>query len=271
MATLTYTTLGGITAGAPNTASDVTTAFTQAQTAINTIDAAQLNTNSVTTAKITDANVTAAKLDNTLAAYTGVNNGSLVARGKTIIATTESRTNTAYGTLTTPDQVASIVMPTDGLIYVVYQATWQASVAGAAKAAIFVGANQLKVASGAGLVTQAAVEGSGSTGVDRPLASFPFGLIGSQGAAYAGDATTGQVCGVAPFYSAGYYGALYELGSQQFDASSSAGAAPTGAGAGGPCVLFAAAGTYTISVQFKSSSGSVTAKNRKLWVWSMAF
>lgn len=41
MATLTYTTLGGITAGAPNVASDVTTAFTQAQTAINSVDDTQ--------------------------------------------------------------------------------------------------------------------------------------------------------------------------------------------------------------------------------------
>lgn len=36
-------------------------------------------------------------------------------------------------------------------------------------------------------------------------------------------------------------------------------------------VLFAAAGTYDVSVQFKSSSGTVTAKERKLWVWTMGF
>lgn len=52
MATLTYTTLGGITAGAPNTASDVTTAFTQAQAAINTIDTAQIAAAAVTDAKL---------------------------------------------------------------------------------------------------------------------------------------------------------------------------------------------------------------------------
>jgi len=37
MAVLSYTTLGGILAGAPNVASDVTTAFTQAQTSINNV------------------------------------------------------------------------------------------------------------------------------------------------------------------------------------------------------------------------------------------
>ena len=36
-------------------------------------------------------------------------------------------------------------------------------------------------------------------------------------------------------------------------------------------MVFAAAGTYDISVQFKASSGSVTVKNRKLWVWTMGF
>jgi hypothetical protein len=41
LATLTYTTLGGIVAGAPNTASDVTTAFTQAQTSINNVEDTQ--------------------------------------------------------------------------------------------------------------------------------------------------------------------------------------------------------------------------------------
>jgi hypothetical protein len=34
--------------------------------------------------------------------------------GKSIIATEETRTNVAYGTLTTPDVVTGIVLPTDG-------------------------------------------------------------------------------------------------------------------------------------------------------------
>ena len=40
---------------------------------------------------------------------------------------------------------------------------------------------------------------------------------------------------------------------------------------GGFTFAFAAAGTYTVSVQFKASSGSVTASNRKLWVWTIGF
>lgn len=33
-----------------------------------------------------------------------------------------------------------------------------------------------------------------------------------------------------------------------------------------PLLGFAAAGTYNISVQYKATSGSITAKERKLWV-----
>jgi hypothetical protein len=42
-------------------------------------------------------------------------------------------------------------------------------------------------------------------------------------------------------------------------------------GPGGVCYVFAAAGTYDVSVQFKASSGSITAKSRKLWVSSVDY
>jgi hypothetical protein len=170
---------------------------------------------------------------------------SQVGRGKSIIAATESRSNVAYGTLTTPDQVSGIVLPTDGLIVMAYQATWQESVNGAARAAIFVGATQLKVAdsTAAAPVVQEALVACGTANIDKPLSSSALGLAGPVGVnatVHSGDVTTGQLVG--------------------------------GAGTGaGICAIFAAAGTYGVSVQFKSSSGSVTAKNRKLWVWSIGF
>lgn len=187
----------------------------------------------------------------TQAVLLGLTSNSVKRRGKSIIATTESRTNTAYGKLTTPDQVTGVVLPTDALIAVGFQATWQESVNDAARAAIFVGATQLKIAaenvSAAPAVQEAACGQAAAT--DGVVASGPGGLAGaatgSGGLAYTGDVTTGQVLGVIP-------------------------AAGTTAG-GGPCYIFAAAGTYDISVQFKASSGSVTAKNRKLWVWTVGF
>ena len=175
----------------------------------------------------------------------GLSDSDSIRRGKSIISTTESRTNTAYGTMTTPDQVANVVVPTDGLLWVGYHATWQESVVGAARAAIFVGPNQL-VATNGNLVNTTNAEASCGTGVanrDELLFTTGGGLTGySAGLGYAGDATTGQALGAVPTSSSGFV-----------------------------IPLFVAPGTYTVSVQFKASSGSVTAKNRKLWVWTTGF
>jgi hypothetical protein len=170
---------------------------------------------------------------------------ALPSRGKAIIATTESRTNTAYGTLTTPEQVAGIVLPTDGLLVVAYQATWQESVAAAGRVAIFIGTNQLKgaTATGAAVVNEVSIGSPANT--DVPLASQPFGLVSAIPGAASSDVSTGQIVGMSSGISEPH--------------------------PAGPCHIFAAAGTYTVSVQFRATSGSVTVKNRKLWVWTIAF
>lgn len=178
--------------------------------------------------------------DTTVGAKLGLSNGATTRRGKAIIATTEARTNVAYGTLTTPDQV-TVTLPTDGLIAVAYQAAWQESVSGTAKAAIFIGANQLKTVN-VGAAPALQDSGSPSTGVaintDAALGSGAGGLYTGSGGPFA-DVTTGQTVGAV--------------------------------GGNGPCYIFAAAGTYIVSVQFKASSGTVTVKNRKLWVWTLGF
>jgi hypothetical protein len=168
--------------------------------------------------------------------------------GKAIIATEESRTNTAYGTLTTPDQV-TVELPTDGLLAVAYSAMFKSSVAGAARAAIFLNSNQLQIATDQDdPYPQNAF--TNPTAADRygPLASSGGGLVSppAQGAAYIGGVATGQVVGIDVTGSASTYAA-------------------------GPCYIFANAGSYVVSVQFKASSGSVTVKERKLWVWSLSF
>src|SRR6266498_1163856 len=89
----------------------------------------------------------------------GLSDGSIVRRGKSSIATSESTTATSYaiGNLTTPDRVQNVNLQTDGLIAVAYQAIWDNTVASAARAAIFVGATQLKMAqvNGAPVVQEA--------------------------------------------------------------------------------------------------------------------
>jgi hypothetical protein len=163
------------------------------------------------------------------------------ARAKSVIASSESRSGSSYGLMPTPDRVQNVVLPTDGLIFVAYQATWSETNLGAGKAAIFIGPTQLHIAAGQNNPVQQAVIPSGGPSVFASLATTTQGLLslGAGGSDYVGDVTTGQVLG-------GNQGA-------------------------GSIAVFAAAGTYDVSVQFSANTGSVSVKNRKLWVWTEAF
>ena len=175
------------------------------------------------------------------------------------IATEQSRENTAYGMLATPDEV-TVTVSENALIAVAFQATWEETVESAAKAALFIGANQAQYASTAN-VTQSQEAGIEAAGKTTALTTYSGGLWSAKPIAkYPGDSTTGQILGHSGTVPAG-------------------GANPKGnpaepgvlVDAGGPCYLFGlAAGTYKISVQFKASSGKVTVKGRKLWAWVVA-
>jgi hypothetical protein len=184
-----------------------------------------------------NGNLDAQNLTGATVATLGLN-GATTGRGATNIATSQNTASTTYVTLATPDQVTAVNLPANGLILVGYQATWAESVAGAARAAIFLGSNQLKGASNSGAapgVQEAAV--GGTAGQPTPLVSWAGGLTSlAASTGYPGDVTTGQLLGAG------------------------------NAGAGGFAVIHAAAGTYDVSVRFKVSSGTVSALNRKLWV-----
>jgi hypothetical protein len=176
-----------------------------------------------------------------------MNQSGQVVKGVTNIATSESRTNTAYGTLTTPGQVGNIVLANNGLLLVGYHATWQASASNAAKVAIFLGANQVQQVGSpptGPAVQEVTMSDGGFPAQNGVLFTGGQGLLAlnptSNGQSYSGDVTTGQLLGAS---------------------GSTCGIAP----------IFAVAGTYTVSMQFKSSSGSVTASNRKLWVLALSF
>lgn len=245
-----------LVAGNPELVSDINTPLTAIQTILN---------GGIDSSNVTDGTLTPSDLTTALQDLLGVT-GNVVRRGKAIsVPSSDSRTNTAYGLLANPDRVQNVVMPTDGLISVWYQATWQESVTSAARAAIFIGANQFKIAGGSGFeqpVTQAARMVNASPALDTPLSSAPFGLFSPvDGTGYTGDVTTGQ--GIGGFASAA---------TQPFVEMNGGGfALPLATVTGGPVYIFAAAGTYDISVQFKASSGNVVAKNRRLWVEARAF
>lgn len=175
----------------------------------------------------------------------GISESGIVRRGVTVIATEESTASTSYTKLTTPDQVSSIVLPSNGLLFVGYQALWKNTVSSNSRAGIFLGANQVKYNSN-NIAAPAVVEapGGATTGNYQPLHTNSQGLFGAgtNTTASGSDVTTGQVIG-------NWSGAI-----------------------GGYCAIFAAAGTYDVSIQYKNNAaGTLTAKERKLWVWTMGF
>lgn len=165
---------------------------------------------------------------------------------KSIVAAEQSRTANSYDYLGTPDRVTGIVLPADALIIVGFQAQWKQVQAGEAVAAIFLGANQLKRQAGGSGPVVAESNSPLATGSYVPLASCPEGLKSSNANPGGGgsDVTTGQLVGQAD--TGDWFGLA---------------------------TIFAAAGTYEVGVKFKCTSGigPVSVKERKLWVWTIAF
>lgn len=193
-------------------------------------------------ANVQDGTLGVDEISAAFAAFLGVSNGGVVRRGKSIVATEEGRTNAAFGLLTTPDRVSSVVLPTDGLIRITFHALAKQSAA-TAQAALFLGANQLK----------RSVGGAG-------------GAPANQAAALGGTNRYQAV------HSGG--GGLYAVATGGTDESTVATGQIIGgdAGIGGSVVVFAAAGTYDVSVQWLcSGGGTVTAKERKLLVETVGF
>jgi hypothetical protein len=193
----------------------------------------------------------------------GLNDSEGVRRGKSIIPAEEITSSAAYIKLATNDQV-QVVLPTDGLIVVGFHAAWKVSSGAGARAAIFIGGDQLKTvrAGNAAPLTQAAAVDPSSPQNYAALVASPPGLVSidSGGADYSGPVTTGQT--LAGVGAQGLTQAAMELGGNVIQVEPNM---------GGLCPIFAAAGTHTVSVQFKTSAGTISVKDRKLWVWTVGF
>jgi hypothetical protein len=185
----------------------------------------------------------------------------LVGVGGVAIATVETRTVNTFALLATPDRVQNVVVGANTVLGVLYTAQWKASGAGTSgEAAIFCGANQLKIERAASApLTQAALLGSDATAYS-PLSSFVGGLASASAGAVDTGArvTTGQVLGTLP--KAGIT-SLQSLGG-------SGSTLPADMPLGGACLISGlAAGTYDISVQFRNITGTVSVRNRRLWIY----
>lgn len=252
-----------LAAEAVETAKIQNLAVTEGKLAALAVSAAKLAAEAVETGKIKNLAVTEAKI-----AAEAVSRAKLAKAARPVrwytpleIAAEETRENVAYGTMTTPDQIAGVEVEAGSAILVGYTALWQSSKA-KGRAAIFCGANQLKIVEDAGLqpVTTAAVMGTEASGAI--LTTFPGGLVGSSNAASGIAVHEGVNTGTAMGFYAGEaipYGIEINAVVKSF--------AVKGAPLGGFCIIHGlAAGTYTLSVQYKSSEGNVKVKGRRLQV-----
>ena len=167
-------------------------------------------------------------------------------------ATEESTTSTSYVSL--GDEVV-VTLPNNGLIHVAYLATWKQTVSLAAACALHFNSDQQRYVH-ATLGDTFGVTAQIDDEINKyiPLAATPHGMMslytaGSPAAtAYAGDVTTGQALGLSHLNPSNELIRLH-----------------------GEFVGWAAAGTYTVGPKFKTSSGTVTVKNRKLWVATQSY
>lgn len=203
------------------------------------IGSANLQDGAVTSAKVANDAVGLENLSSSVMEDLGLSEASTVRRGTFVKAASDSRTNNAYGTLTTADQVSNVVLPTDGLLNIAYLAMWSKDTASAtASAAIFLNGVQLKSTAAPSPTVQEATisDTDATTGVQwKVLRTNESGLTNIEGAgSYSGHVGTGQIL---PFVT-----------------------------------VFADAGTYTVSVRFKGTgSSTVSAQSRRLLVWTQGF
>ncbi len=211
-------------------------AVTQAKIANDAVGSAQLDGNSVNSSKIENGSITAADLGFTV----GFN-----LAGVSSIATEETTTSTTFVTLTTPDQVADVVVPASGLLMVYYRALWKLTGAEEnGEVAIFLGSDQVKKTV-IGAVPAVAAATLASTGdFYGPLGTSPVVSSGVSVSASTDVDTslvgTGQVVG-------------------------------TNDGATIPVIIEADPGTYTVSVRYHvnvTDGGTLSVKDRKLLVWT---
>jgi hypothetical protein len=162
-------------------------------------------------------------------------------RGKSIIETEESRTSATPGLLTTPDQVTNLVLPTDGLLWIKYSALSKATVLNTGTATIQVGGVQLEHPRSTG--ASVFISASGNSTADS------YGLIYT-------DPRFFDSVAVQSFVKQGGGAATRSNNPMYF---------------GGFIPIELAAGTYTVTVLWSASAGTVTAKQRRLYAYTQSF
>lgn len=228
MTTLAYT--NTLTAGTPENVAAVQQNFVDARTVLN--------------GSIDGDNMTAATKN-----AIGLSDSTTVRRGRSIIATSEAIAGTGYAALTTPDRVASVVVPANGVLWVSYWCQMIKTVGGSSETAsigLFLGSNQVKSRFGT-----------------APASGVSGGLF--EVTAFSTFVPSVTVAAFTDFVDSGMAVLTSGSGAPADDTTN-----------GHPIGVFVpiavAAGTYTVEMRFKKTAGAtVSASTRRLYVKAEAF
>lgn len=198
--------------------------------------------------------------------FTGITNAQLKESKFTwytpkAISAEQSKTSTSFVTMETADEIKEVVVPENGLLFLNYRAMWKSSEAGSGDAAIFIGSNQYKVRVDEANepATVSAVTRSGISGFHPLVTKGTAGVLAMKPSSSSSvDVTTGQGIGSIGLGTEGPFSEIRVANTKYSGYSLS--------GDSGFCIMSMAAGTYNISIKFKASSGSVTAKERLLQI-----
>lgn len=165
----------------------------------------------------------------------------------THITAAESRTNVAFGVMTTPDRVSGITCPANSILVVNYWARFQNSVAGAGSATVVLNGTRVKVHDGgvAGGQADNISNSPGAAAVYNVLATTANNGVRVRSSGFGVNAPPATGMG---------------MGQDITDS------------AGGPFYIIVpnALSNATLEIQFKSTSGSITVADRHLMVGVMA-
>jgi hypothetical protein len=206
------------------------------------IPAGGLGAGSVTANAMAAGAIGAQNLTPALASDLGINAGANTGRGVTNVAAAQSTSSTTPVFLSTPDQVTGITLATSGLIKVNYIA-------------------QAKVSAGLGSIGLYINNGGGWVAVAYPIANNATTPVNGTLAATSSH--------YSPIILAG--NAFVSYNSTTTDSTFVTTGMALGGASAGPCIIMAAAGTYSIGVQWSDAAGTITAQNRSLWVETVNF
>lgn len=227
-----------------------TLAYTNTLIANTNEDVSKVQQNFVDARTLLNGNLDGANLSTATKDAIGLSDATTVRRGKSVIATSENIAGTSYATLTTPDRVASLVVPSNAIVWVSYWCTMIKSVGGVGETGscgLFFGSNQIRSRFG-----------------NAPASGVSGGLFEAAGVLTSGTPVTSALV-FTEFVDAG-------MSSLQSTSGNPADDVTNGHPVGSFVPVAITAGTYTVEMRFKKTAGATIAvSNRRLYLKVEAF